>query len=131
MEEEVQNATSAKEEAIAVQAFEEAAKYRDLARAKKELLDKKVAEWRAELDSKKVVVDTVEVCQVVSKWTGVPLTGIEQDEVRRLLSMEQELSSRVIGQMDAIRSISKALRRSRADLQDPNRPIGVFMLLLI
>jgi len=78
---------------------------------------------------KKVTVDEADVTQVVSKWTGVPLRGMEKDELKRLLSMEKELSARVIGQQTAVSSISKALRRSRADLKDPKRPIGVFMLL--
>lgn len=129
MEKEIESAREKKEKAIAEQRFEDAALFRDTERQKADSLEKARRQWRTTLDEKKVVVDEPEVTQVVSKWTGVPLRGMEKDELKRLLSMEKELSARVIGQQAAVSSISKALRRSRADLKDPKRPIGVFMLL--
>ncbi|MBO4545313.1 MAG: ATP-dependent Clp protease ATP-binding subunit, partial [Verrucomicrobia bacterium] len=129
LEKEIEKARQDKEKAIAEQRFEDAAVFRDTERQKKEDLDTSRKKWRTEIDNKKVVVDEADVTQVVSRWTGVPLRGMEKDELKRLLSMEKELSARVIGQSAAVSSISKALRRSRADLKDPNRPIGVFMLL--
>ena len=76
-----------------------------------------------------MLVDTEHILQVVSKWTGVPLKRIEQGEAQRLLTLENELSQVVIGQQEAVSSLCKALRRSRADLKDPKRPIGSFALL--
>lgn len=70
-----------------------------------------------------------EVMSVVSKWTGVPLTRMEEKETQKLLKMDQELRGKVIGQDHAVIAISKALRRSRADLKDPRRPIGSFLFL--
>jgi ATP-dependent Clp protease ATP-binding subunit ClpC len=129
MEKEIEGAREKKEKAIAEQRFEDAALFRDTERQKADSLEKARRQWRTTIDEKKVIVDEPEVTQVVSKWTGVPLRGMEKDELKRLLSMEKELSARVIGQQAAVSSISKALRRSRADLKDPKRPIGVFMLL--
>ncbi|MCK9314547.1 MAG: ATP-dependent Clp protease ATP-binding subunit [Verrucomicrobia bacterium] len=129
MEKGIESAREKKEKAIAEQRFEDAALFRDTERQEADSLEKARRQWRTTIDEKKVIVDEPEVTQVVSKWTGVPLRGMEKDELKRLLSMEKELSARVIGQQAAVSSISKALRRSRADLKDPKRPIGVFMLL--
>jgi ATP-dependent Clp protease ATP-binding subunit ClpC len=129
MEKEIEGAREKKEKAIAEQRFDDAALFRDTERQKADSLEKARRQWRATIDEKKVTVDEPEVTQVVSKWTGVPLRGMEKDELKRLLSMEKELSARVIGQQAAVSSIASALRRSRADLKDPKRPIGVFMLL--
>ena len=129
MEKGIESAREKKEKAIAEQRFEDAALFRDTERQKADSLEKARRQWRTTINEKKVIVDEPEVTQVVSKWTGVPLRGMEKDELKRLLSMEKELSARVIGQQAAVSSISKALRRSRADLKDPRRPIGVFMLL--
>jgi ATP-dependent Clp protease ATP-binding subunit ClpC len=70
-----------------------------------------------------------DILHVVAKWTGVPLNRMEQKEAQKLLKMEEELKQRVIGQNEAVIAISKALRRSRADLKDPRRPIGSFIFL--
>ena len=74
-------------------------------------------------------VEEEDIMAVVSKWTGVPLQRMEQTEITKLLKMEDELKKRVIGQDEAVIAISKALRRSRADLKDPRRPIGTFIFL--
>ena len=88
-----------------------------------------LATWRKERDEREVVVDEEAIMHVLSKWTGVPLNRMEQKETAKLLAMEDELKKKVIGQDEAVTAISKALRRSRADLKDPRRPIGSFIFL--
>src|SRR6185369_5161841 len=85
--------------------------------------------WKASREEKRVKVDEEDILQVVAKWTGIPLKRMEQGEAERLLAMEQEMERTVIGQREAVSAICKALRRSRADLKDPRRPIGTFALL--
>ncbi|MFK7851576.1 MAG: ATP-dependent Clp protease ATP-binding subunit [Akkermansiaceae bacterium] len=115
--------------AIAEQDFEKAAALRDDEKNAKKELEETLKEWRASSEEKIVVVDDEDIMAVVSKWTGVPLQRMEQKETEKLLKMEDELKSRVIGQNEAVIAISKALRRSRADLKDPKRPIGSFLFL--
>jgi len=86
-------------------------------------------DWRAAREEKHVVVDEEDILHVVSKWTGIPLQRMEQGEMQRLLTVESEMEKIVIGQREAVSAICKALRRSRADLKDPRRPIGTFALL--
>ncbi|MBM4147976.1 MAG: ATP-dependent Clp protease ATP-binding subunit [Lentisphaerae bacterium] len=118
-----------KETAIREQRFEEAAQHRDSERKKQETLDAVVAKWKEENAEQVVTVTAEDVMTVISKWAGVPLKRMEGRELARLLDMERELSSRVIGQSEAVASISRALRRSHADLKDPARPIGSFIFL--
>src|SRR5947199_741195 len=118
-----------KEAAIKAQDFEKAASLRDKEKQTKEKLDTIVAEWREEREEKEVVVRAEEMMHIISKVTGVPLQRIEQEETQKLLMMESEMKQRVIGQEEAVTAISKALRRSRADLKDPKRPIGSFVFL--
>ena len=118
-----------KDEAIRAQQFEEAARWRDEERGEKERLEKMMDKWRKAQDKKAVSVREPEIMEVVSKWTGVPLASMDKGELARLLNMEKELEHVVIGQSDAVGAISKALRRSRADLKDPRRPIGSFIFL--
>ncbi|MHB8522542.1 MAG: ATP-dependent Clp protease ATP-binding subunit [Limisphaerales bacterium] len=95
----------------------------------KERLEGVMEAWRTSREEKRIVVDEDEILQVVAKWTGVPLKRIEQDEIQKLLEMEKEVDRVVVGQREAVSAMCKALRRSRADLKDPKRPIGTFMLL--
>ena len=118
-----------KEEAIREQHFEEAAELRDRERKERSELDETVNKWREACDKQKLVVTAEDVMAVVSKATGVPLKRMEGAELARLLGMESELSKTVIGQSLAVQTISRALRRARADLKDPNRPIGSFIFL--
>jgi ATP-dependent Clp protease ATP-binding subunit ClpC len=118
-----------KEAAIKAQDFEKAASLRDTEKKAKEDLETALAVWRKERDEREVVVGEEEIMHVLSKWTGVPLNRMEQKETAKLLAMEEELKKRVIGQDEAVTAISKALRRSRADLKDPRRPIGSFIFL--
>ena len=128
-ESEIDEIKSKKEEAIKEQRFEEAADLRDLERKKRETLNSIISEWKAAGKENRITVTADDVMHVVSKTTGVPLKKMEGEELERLLGMEQELARIVVGQDHAIEVISKALRRSRADLKDPKRPIGSFIFL--
>ncbi len=125
----IEKITKEKVEAISEQDFERAAALRDDEKNAKKKLEETLREWRATSEEKIVIVDDEDIMAVVSKWTGVPLQRMEQKETEKLLKMEDELKGRVIGQNEAVVAISKALRRSRADLKDPKRPIGSFLFL--
>jgi len=115
--------------AIAEQNFETAAALRDDEKNAKKELEDTLKSWRASSEETIVTVTEDDIMTVVSKWTGVPLSRMEEKETEKLLKMEDELKDRVIGQDEAVIAISKALRRSRADLKDPRRPIGSFLFL--
>jgi ATP-dependent Clp protease ATP-binding subunit ClpC len=102
---------------------------RDKEKQTNEKLDAVLAAWRASREEKRVTVGEEEILQVVAKWTGIPLKRMEEGEAQRLLALEQEMSRKIIGQKEAVAALCKALRRSRADLKDPRRPIGTFALL--
>jgi ATP-dependent Clp protease ATP-binding subunit ClpC len=129
MENEIAEIKAQKEKAIKSQDFEGAAAMRDREKQAKERLETLLANWRANRDEKRVVVDEEDILHVVSKWTGIPLQRMEQGEMQRLLATETEMEKIVVGQHEAVTAICKALRRSRADLKDPRRPIGTFLLL--
>ncbi|MDD5349933.1 MAG: ATP-dependent Clp protease ATP-binding subunit, partial [Chthoniobacteraceae bacterium] len=129
IEAEIEEIRGKKEAAIKAQDFEKAAALRDTEKQTKEKLERILNEWREAREEKEVVVSDDDILSVVSKTTGVPLHRMEQAETAKLLAMEDELKKRVIGQDEAITAISKALRRSRADLKDPRRPIGSFIFL--
>jgi ATP-dependent Clp protease ATP-binding subunit ClpC len=129
LEADIEDIKTRKERAISEQDFEGAAAMRDKEKQAKEKLDSVLGAWKANREEKRVIVDEDDILQVVSKWTGIPLRRMEQDEKRRLLSMEGELAKVVVGQTEAVTALCKALRRSRADLKDPKRPIGTFLLL--
>jgi len=118
-----------KEKVIKEQQFEKAAELRDQERKQRENLQSIVDEWRESSSEKRITVTAEDVMHVISKTTGVPLKKMEGEELARLLGMEQELEKTVVGQTQAIEVICRALRRSRADLKDPNRPIGSFIFL--
>jgi len=129
MEAEIEEIKGKKEKAIKNQDFEGAAQMRDQEKKAKEKLETLLKEWRARGDEKRVVVGEEEILHVVSKWTGIPLQRMGQGEMQRLLTVETEMEKVVVGQREAVSSMCKALRRSRADLKDPRRPIGTFLLL--
>ncbi len=118
-----------KEKAIKEQHFEEAADLRDRERLEREKLDKTVVDWKASVAQKALRVTSDIIMQTVSKWTGVPLQRMEGPELARMLNLEKDLERVVVGQQQAVASIARALRRSRADLKDPRRPIGSFVFL--
>src|SRR5882762_1158757 len=129
IEKELEEIRLEKEGAIKAQDFEKAAALRDKEKHTKEKLDGILSKWREEREEKEVVVTADDMMHIISKVTGVPLQRMEQAETQKLLMMEAELKARVIGQHEAVTAISKALRRSRADLKDPKRPIGSFVFL--
>jgi ATP-dependent Clp protease ATP-binding subunit ClpC len=129
LEAEIEQIKTRKERAIREQDFEGAAAMRDREKQTKEKLDKVLAAWKTTREEKRVKVDEDDIMHVISKWTGIPLKRMEQGEKAKLLAMEEELTRTVIGQREAVNAMCKALRRSRADLKDPKRPIGTFALL--
>jgi ATP-dependent Clp protease ATP-binding subunit ClpC len=129
VEKEIEDIRAQKEGAIKAQDFEKAAALRDTEKQAKEKLEGILTQWREQREEKEVVVGEDDIMHVISKWTGVPLSRMEQAETAKLLRMEEELRGKVIGQEEAVVAISKALRRSRADLKDPRRPIGSFIFL--
>ncbi|MCX7592056.1 MAG: ATP-dependent Clp protease ATP-binding subunit, partial [Kiritimatiellae bacterium] len=126
---EIERVRLEQERAIREQRFEEAADLRDRERREREKLEEAVRKWQEENRKKKLIVTAEDVTAVISRATGVPLKKMEGEELVRLLEMEKELSKRVIGQDLAVSAVSRALRRSRADLKDPRRPIGSFIFL--
>src|SRR6202789_1764576 len=129
IEGEIEEIKTRKERAIKEQDFEGAASMRDKEKQAKEKLEAVLTAWRTNREEKRVKVDEDDILHVVAKWTGIPLKRMEQGEAQRLLAVEEEMSKVVVGQREAVVAISKALRRSRADLKDPKRPIGTFALL--
>jgi len=129
LEQKIEAIKEKKEEAIKEQDFERAAAMRDEEKQAKENLETSMEEWKAASADNRVVSSDEDIMQVISKWTGIPLQRMEKDEIKKLLSMEKTLEETIIGQSDAVEALSKALRRSRADLKDPIRPIGAFALL--
>src|SRR6266853_797039 len=129
LEADIEEIKAKKERAIKNQDFEGAAAMRDKEKHAKEKLEAVLKEWRTTREEKRVKVDEEDILHVVSKWTGIPLQRMEQGEMQRLLQVEGEMTKVVIGQKEAVSAMCKALRRSRADLKDPRRPIGTFALL--
>src|SRR5438128_435585 len=129
LEVEIEEIKTRKERSIKDQDFEGAASMRDKEKQAKEKLESVLNAWKANREEKRVKVDEDDILHVVAKWTGIPLKRMEQGEAQKLLAMEEEVSRVVIGQREAVTALCKALRRSRADLKDPKRPIGTFALL--
>ncbi len=128
-EDELASVIEEKEKAVANQEFEKAARRRDDEKRTKAVIEKYLDQWRKKCKGKVNIIDTKDITQVVAKLTGVPVQKMEKQENKRLLTMEKNIEKTVIGQSEAVSVISKALRRARADLKDPKRPIGSFMFL--
>ncbi len=118
-----------KDEAIASQQYEVAAELRDRELHLSENVGDLEREWKADRNKERTQVTEEDIAEVVSMWTGIPVTRLAREETERLLRMEEELHQRIIGQDEAIVGISKAVRRARAGLKDPRHPIGVFLFL--
>ena len=118
-----------KDKAVETQLFEEAARLRDEEKQAKAELQNMLETWRNSYETNYVPVTDEDVMSVLAKWTGIPLARMEEKETTKLLRMEEELKSKVIGQDEAASAIARALRRSRADIKDPRRPIGSFLFL--
>jgi ATP-dependent Clp protease ATP-binding subunit ClpC len=129
LEDEIAKVRKEKEAAIEAQQFERAAKLRD---REKELLEQraaKEAEWRAEGVDLFNEVNEESIAEVLALWTGIPVYKLTEEETAKLLRMEEELHKRIVGQHDAIKAVSQAIRRTRAGLKDPKRPSGSFIFL--
>ncbi len=129
IEADIERLSVEKDEAVKAADYERAAELRDKAeqlRKRKEEIQK---QWRAKAQEIDGVVDEDVVAEVVSKMTGVPLKRLEKEEAQRLLDLEKELHKKVISQEDAIKAVSKAIRRARAGLKDPKRPMGSFIFI--
>lgn len=129
MEEEIKRLNAEKQDAVNNQKFEEAAKIRDKANELNKLLDDEKSKWRNSSNHDVKAVSSEEIAQVVSQWTGVPVNQLTKEESERLLNMEKILHERIVGQDKAVSAISKAIRRGRVGLKNPNRPIGSFIFL--
>ncbi|MDH3207605.1 MAG: ATP-dependent Clp protease ATP-binding subunit [Gemmatimonadota bacterium] len=127
LKEQLAEIASRKEEAIGDQDFERAAELRDEEREFSQAIRAKQDEWEEERKRHRPEITPDEVAFIVGRWTGIPVTRIRQTEVERLVNMEEVLHERIVGQHDAIEAISRAIRRSRAGLKDPKRPIGSFI----
>jgi ATP-dependent Clp protease ATP-binding subunit ClpC len=126
---ELERVTKEKDAAINGQDYEGAGPLRDAEAVAKSAVDQLRTEWQARQAAEEATVTDEDIAQVVAMWTGIPVTRIAQEESERLLHMEEALHARVIGQQEAIETVSKAVRRARAGLKDPKRPIGSFIFL--
>ena len=129
MEMKLEDLIKEKEDAIRCQEFEKAAKIRDKEHELRNALEKAKNDWHQRNQTKTDIVTEDEIAEVVSSWTGIPVKRLAEEETERLMKMEEILHKRVIGQDEAVKAISKAIRRSRVGLKDPKRPIGSFIFL--
>ena len=129
IENEVAELVKKKEDAVKNQEFETAAQFRDELKFKKDKLAQMQKNWEEQREQEQIVLTDDDISQVVSSMTGIPLFRLEEKESKRLLRMEESLQERIVGQNDAITAITRAIRRSRAGLGDPRRPIGSFLFL--
>ena len=125
----LQDILKEKEEAVATQDFERAVELREHETVLKDRYRQESFEWQEQVNSADNVVDFEAICEVVSKWTGIPITKINSEEQERLIHMEDMLHKRVVGQEEAVTAVSKAVRRGKAGLNDPKKPIGSFIFL--
>ena len=129
LEEQIERLSIQKDEAVRNAEYEEAAKLRDHAEQLRKSKEDMQRQWREKAKEVDGVVDEEVVAEVVSKMTGVPLTRLAKEEAQRLLELEMELHKRVVSQDEAIKAVSKTIRRARSGLKDPNRPMGSFLFL--
>ncbi|MEL7568521.1 MAG: ATP-dependent Clp protease ATP-binding subunit, partial [Dehalobacterium sp.] len=129
LEEKLESIRKEKEAAINGQEFEKAAQLRDEEKDVFQQLEEIKSQWVKEKEAEKWVVDEEDIAQVLSSWTRIPVSKLKQEETERLLHMEEVLHQRVIGQDEAVKAISRAIRRARSGLKDPKRPVGSFIFL--
>ncbi len=129
LEKRVEEIRKEKEAAVNNQEFEKAAQLRDEENKLREELEKKRASWQQQKGGEELQVTAEDIAQIVSSWTGIPVRKLAEEESDRLLRMEEILHQRVIGQDEAVKAVSRAIRRARAGLKDPKRPIGSFIFL--
>ena len=129
VEDKIQRLTDEKKHFVQIQAYEDAAKVRDEINKLKYTLDMMAQEWRASLKLSRNIIDVEDICRTLSSITGIPVSGISRNETEKLLKMEEYLHKFVVAQDDAIKAISAAIRRSRAGIASPKRPLGSFIFL--
>ncbi|SHG12940.1 ATP-dependent protease ATP-binding subunit ClpC [Ornithinibacillus halophilus] len=129
LEQKLEEVRKEKDAAVQSQEFEKAASLRDSEQRLREELETTKKEWKEKQGQEDSQVTVEDIAEVVSTWTGVPVAKLTKDESDRLLNMEEVLHNRVIGQAEAVKAVSKAIRRARAGLKDPKRPIGSFIFL--
>ncbi|HET6873004.1 MAG TPA: ATP-dependent protease ATP-binding subunit ClpC [Sporolactobacillaceae bacterium] len=129
LEQKLEEVKKEKDAAVQSQEFEKAASLRDTEQKLKEELEQNQQEWKQKQGRENTEVTPEDIAIVVSNWTGVPVRKLEEDETERLLKMEEILHDRVIAQEEAVKAVSHAIRRARAGLKDPKRPIGSFIFL--
>lgn len=127
-EDELANIQKEKEAAVSSQNFEKAAVYRDQAKKLSDEIENLKKDWKG-ADQDHLAVTPEDIAEVVAKWTGIPLQNLTQSDSERLLHLEDELHKRVVGQEEAVHAVAKAIRRARAGMKDPHRPIGSFIFL--
>jgi len=129
LEDRIKEVSQEKAAAVNMQEFERAAKLRDEEKQLTEKLNTDKTSWRESSSHSTGEVTPQEIAQIVSSWTGIPVSQLTQEESERLLNMEQELHNRIVGQDEAVKAVSKAIRRGRVGLKDPKRPVGSFIFL--
>ncbi len=129
MEKELEKVVREKEEAINIQNYEKAASLRDAEKELTEKLERENENWKSKKNNKVINIEKEDIEFIISRWTGIPIYKITESENEKLKNLENSLHTRVVGQENAISAISKAIRRSRVGLKDPNRPIGSFLFL--
>ncbi len=129
LEEELEKVTKEKEDSIRVQDFEKAARLRDKEKQLKDKLEGLKTNWKTKKEVSDLMVSEKQIAAVVSKWTNIPVEKLTEKESEKLLKLEEILHKRVVGQDEAVKSISRAVRRARVGLKDPKRPIGSFIFL--
>ncbi len=127
--EKVERVRREKDEAIKQQDFEKAAPLRDKERVLRQKLEELESSWKKEKGRDVSSVTAEDIADIVSSWTGIPVTRLVEEETQRLLHMEDSIHERIIGQEEAVRAVSKAVRRARTGLKDPRRPVGSFIFL--
>ena len=128
-EKKLEKLQSEKQEAITAQDYEKAAKIRDEENVLKEEVDKLKADWKGTGSSSALVVDEDDIAEILADWTHIPAARLKEEEMERLKNLENILHARVIGQNEAVTAVAKAIKRGRAGLKDPKRPIGSFLFL--
>ncbi|MBX7057293.1 MAG: ATP-dependent Clp protease ATP-binding subunit [Leptospirales bacterium] len=129
LEEEIKDLVQKKDDMVKAQEYEKAAQIRDEINARKEVLEEKISQWQEKIADYSVAISSEDIFAVLSLWTGIPLEKIEEGEAQKLLRMEQELGRRVVGQVEAVTQVSRAVRRSRTGFKDPKKPSGSFIFL--
>jgi ATP-dependent Clp protease ATP-binding subunit ClpC len=129
LEAEIDGLITRKNELVLAQEYEQAAAIRDMVHLKRELLEAKQDNWHEKRNEYEIMVNPEQIAQIVSESTGIPVKSIEESETDKLIRMEEEIHRRIVGQDDAVRAVSQAIRRSRIGLGNTNRPMGAFMFL--